>query len=412
MPYSSGMTDLAAPAATGAGGDDELVRRLLANRQRQATPMVFNGPNAEPAPPAPMPGVPLVFNGPTMATPAAPPGNGSPVRDDVVRAMGGRDGQMPSMNQFLAGMPQSTQMQFGSGQGQIGNGLGIGGPLTQGYQPAFQGPEQRSDHTAAGMNAYGHLLGQYTMGPESPTQALARVNQAMAHSMEANARYRPGGLAERETAAHEQRANWEMSPERALMEYARGGLATGLDRDTVASDVGFLRGLSGGRPAVPGAPPAPAGGLTALPPPPDPRMEELNRHFRDAVSRYVTQPAVPGSRAAHAPTLAGASPENIDKALTLFVGSLPQEHLQTPEAINRLRDFIVAPGRFGPADFDRWFQARRGWFPSADQEAQQRAVDRLIAARNQVDPANPIGYEVRGSGGALSALGRMLGMTR
>lgn len=160
--------------------------------QAPAGPMVFNGPNQASQGGAPAGGGPQVFNGDQQehrADPAA-----SPIRDDVIRSLGGR-GQVPSIQQFLASMPQTMTMQFGAGSGQLASPLGIGeggrGPSMGGYTPAFQGPEQRSDHTGAAMQAYQGLLGAMTHGPESPSQAAAR-------DAETRGRWGAGGTAQRE----------------------------------------------------------------------------------------------------------------------------------------------------------------------------------------------------------------------
>jgi hypothetical protein len=190
-------------------------------------PMVFNGGQQYQSPQQGQPQgqpaatLPMVFNGGQQyQSPQQGQPQGPSVRDDVIRGMGGRGGQMPSMAQFLGQLPQSSSMNFSAGSGQIGNGLGIGGPPTQGYTPASQGPVTSSDHTAAGMQAFNQLLGQHTTGPESPTQAAARVMQQQNDLLRTMSedRHRTGTLGVAQ--AQEDRARWEqqqrLSPEGRL----------------------------------------------------------------------------------------------------------------------------------------------------------------------------------------------------
>jgi hypothetical protein len=246
---------------------------------------------------------PVVFNGPDQVAPLAPLQatgvNGpvavaSPVRDDVIRAMGGgRGGQMPTVQDFLRSMPQSAQMDFSAGSGRMaGPSMSLGAPVPHDtYVGASQGPLRTADHTANALNAYANLLSQYTTGPESPTQAAARIMQQQSHALEAesSARHREAqtGIAQ----AGEDRLRWQewqrLSPEgrRAQAEayiMQQPGMTPEIAQRQMAEYVrrGFFGPAAAAMPATPwagrgaattrnpgpsagGALPAPTGNVTA-----------------------------------------------------------------------------------------------------------------------------------------------------
>jgi hypothetical protein len=289
--------------------------------------------------------LPLVFNGDVQYRQAE-----NPVHDAVARGMGSRDGRIPSIQEFMRTMPQTMTMNFGSGSGQLIPGR------PDAYTPAFQGPEQRSDHTNAAMAAYNNMLGQYTTGPESPSQRAARL-------AETNTRYGQNGTVRQDSDTNRMMAEANTNRDRETQRLVAGMIAQGVEPER-AIEIGRQVHGAQNQPGVTG-----------------PGAEF--RSLADQSLRTAVAPGGPGQPSRILPTT--PLPQR-NAAIANFLMGLSQQQMNNPQAV---LEFLRQPGQFGGAEALEQFLAQGpGLFRDPRSQTTRDAIERLrmLQSRGQSLP--------------------------